>query len=215
MRSSATPRTKSLSSAMARAPYVLGDFSRSPEALRLGSYRSSSSWRRGWSRHHRSRSITLINMLKRRQNQQRRAASSSSAERRDPGSFDPSSTSVVAELGVYRHRDCAFRLHFRPPRTRSFAVFANGDRQPEVPTVNSSPSLFNPGSSSSRRPHVRPRGSYLHGAHSPLRRCRRPFMLVINALRRNTASEIAALSGGESVTFSTQRGLEQSHTTYL
>ena len=35
------------------------------------------------------------------------------------------------------------------------------------------------------------------------------LMLVVNALRRNTSSELASLSGGQYINFTTQRGFEE------
>ena len=45
--------------------------------------------------------------------------------------------------------------------------------------------------------------------HAPLFEWPPELLLVINALRRNSASEIASLSGGEHLKFTTQRGFEE------
>ncbi len=184
-------------------PYVLGDFSSNPEAARLALSKLKPCGEFG--------AATIdsvyyaINMLKRRQNHHRRAILLI-AETRDHGSRSKLHE-VVAELGV---TDTAiYSVTFSPAKNEIIRGFRYGDRQPEGPIFTPPPS-----SSTQDRPQAEAHTSApedpIYREHTSLFALPPPLLLAINALRRNTASEIAALSGGESVNFTTQRGFEQS-----
>ena len=176
------------------APYVLGDFSRSPEATRLalsrlkpcGDFHAASI----------DAVYYAINMLKRRQSRYRRAILLIS-ETRDHGSRSKLHE-VVAELGV--NDTVIYSVAFSPAKDEFIDDFRSGINPPKAP---SSP----PPAKVSSSPPV-PDPVYLD--HAPPFEWPPQLLLVMNALRRDSASELASLSGGEHFNFTTKRGLEES-----
>jgi hypothetical protein len=173
---------------------VLGDFSRSPEATRLalsrlkpcGDFHAASI----------DAVYYAINMLKRRQSHYRRAILLIS-ETRDHGSRSKLHE-VVAELGV--NDTVIYSVAFSPAKDGLIDEFRSGINPPKAP---SSP----PPAKASSSPPV-PDPVYLD--HAPPFEWPPQLLLVINALRRDSASELASLSGGEHFNFTTKRGLEES-----
>jgi VWFA-related protein len=176
------------------APYVLGDFSRSSEATHLalsrlkpcGDFHAASI----------DAVYYAINMLKRRQSHYRRAILLIS-ETRDHGSRSKLHE-VVAELGV--NDTVIYSVAFSPAKDELLDDFRSGINPPKAP---SSP----PPAEKSSSPPV-PDPVYLD--HAPPFEWPPQLLLVVNALRRDSASELASLSGGEHFNFTTKRGLDQS-----
>lgn len=198
------------------APYVLSNFSSRPEAVHsaLSRLKPCGSV---------AQSITIdavyyaIGMLKRRKNHYRRAILLIS-EDRDHGSHSKLQD-VVAELGVTD--TVIYSVTFSAGRDTVIEKLRHprGRPQPEPefnpwPVPSSSPQpVPSPQPSASPEPFPEetsepalPEPVYL--VHPPRFNVDPRLMMVINALRRNTASQLAALSGGEYVNFTTQRGLE-------
>lgn len=198
------------------APYLLGNFSSRPEAVHsaLSRLKPCGSV---------AQAITIdavyfaIGMLKRRKNQYRRAILLLS-EDRDHGSRSKMED-VVAELGVTD--TVIYSVTFSAGRDTMIEKLRHprGRSQPEPefkpwPVPSSSPQPApSPQPSSSPEPSPEeisepapPEPVYL--VHPPRLKVDPRLMMVINALRHNTASQLALLSGGEYMNFSTQRSLE-------
>jgi VWFA-related protein len=178
-------------------PYVLGDFSSRPEAVRLalsklkpcGSFGAASI----------DTAYFAMNMLKRRQNHYRRAILLIS-ETRDHGSRSKLHE-VVAELGI---TDTAiFSVAFAPAKDEIIQGFRYGDHAPQGPVFPAPPPDADAGASEPAPPEP------IYTEHTPLFSLPPQIMPLINALRKNSASELADLSGGEYLKFTTQRGFEQ------
>ncbi|HME07084.1 MAG TPA: hypothetical protein VKG25_08535, partial [Bryobacteraceae bacterium] len=169
-------------------PYVLSDFSSSPEALNLGLSRLKPC--------DDFRAVTIdavdaaIKMLKGRQNHYRRAVLLI-AETRDHGSRSKLQD-VVAELGT--SDTVIYSVAFSPARDEFLAGFRYGDHPPPPPRLAPSPS----GSSSEPAPKE------TYADPPPWLALPEQIMPFVNALRKNTASELASLSGGEYINFTTQ-----------
>jgi VWFA-related protein len=198
------------------APYLLGNFSSRPKAVQsaLSRLKPCGSV---------AQAITIdavyyaIGMLKRRKNHYRPAILLIS-ENRDHGSHSKLQD-VVAELGVtdtviYSVTFSAGRDDFiekvRHPRGRpqpepEFKPWSLPSSSPKpAPSPQPSPSPEpSPEETSEPAP---PEPVYL--VHPPLFNVDPRLMLIINALRRNSASQLALLSGGEYMKFTTQRSLE-------
>ncbi|MGD1090751.1 MAG: VWA domain-containing protein [Bryobacteraceae bacterium] len=176
-------------------PYVLGAFSSSSEAVRLALSRLKHCGDYG------AASIDTVyyalNMLKRRQNHYRRAILLIS-ETRDHGSRSQLHE-VVAELGITD--TVIYSVAFSPTRDEIIHGFRYGNQQP--PAFTPPP----PQTETSSSPLAEKEPIYTE--HAPLFELPPQLLPIINALRRNTASELASLSGGEYANFTTQRGLEQ------
>lgn len=191
-------------------PYLLGDFSSRPGGVRSAFARLKPC---GVD----AKAITIdaayyaIGMLKHRKNDYRRAILLIS-ENRDHGS-QSKLEDVVAELGV--SDTVIFSVTFSPGRDNFIETLRHpfGRPQPEAefkpwPVPSSSPrptpsAQPSPEETDSPAP---PEPVYL--VHPPRFSIDPRLMLLINALRRNTASELAFQSGGEYANFTTQRGLE-------
>jgi VWFA-related protein len=174
------------------APYVLGDFSGDSDAVRralarlkaCGEYQAASI----------DAAYFAINMLKRRPTHYRRAILLIS-ETRDHGSR-AKLHEVAAELGITD--TVIYTVAFSPARDEFVDSFRSGD-SPPAPKKASAPA---------DEPPAPPDPAYED--HPPLFTWPPQFLLLVNALRRNSASELAALSGGESLHFTTQKNFDQS-----
>jgi len=176
------------------APYVLGDFSRSSDAARLafsrlkpcGAFHAATI----------DAVYYAINMLKRRQSHYRRAILLIS-ETRDHGSRSKLHE-VVAQLGVTD--TVIYSVAFSPAKDELVDGFRSSLNPPKAP--RSQPPKPPP----SDPPPADP--VYLD--HAPPFAWPPQLLLVINALRRDSASELASLSGGEHFNFTTKRAFDQS-----
>jgi VWFA-related protein len=176
-------------------PYVLGDFSKSSASVRLGLSKL-----KPCGEYH-AASIDAVyyamNMLKRRQNHYRRAILLIS-ETRDHGSRSKLNE-VVAELGV---TDTAiFTVAFAPAKDEILQDLRYGNRPPDSPVLAPPPSP----PETSTPPPPEP----IYTEHVPLFALPPQVLLLINALRTNSASEVASLSGGEYLKFTTQKSFEE------
>jgi VWFA-related protein len=182
-------------------PYVLDDFSSRPEAIPLALSRL-----KPCGDYH---AVTIdavssaINMLKRRQNDYRRAILLIS-EMRDYGSRSRL-PDVVAELGV--NDIVIYSVAFSPVKDQVLRNPYNDD-PPQGPIFAPPPVAPNPPSGAEAKAPPPPVAEPLYTEHPPLLLLPPEIQLIINALKANTASELAALSGGEYVNFTTQRGFE-------
>jgi len=185
-------------------PYVLDDFSSRPEAIPLalsrlkpcGDYHAATI----------DAVSSAINMLKHRQNDYRRAILLI-GETRDYGSRSQLQD-VVAELGV--NDIVIYSVAFSPAKDEFLRSFHNDADQPQVPIFAPPPAAANslPATEANASPPPDPEPLYTE--HPPLLLLPPEIQLIINALKANTASELASLSGGEYVNFTTQRGFEES-----
>jgi VWFA-related protein len=190
-------------------PYLLSYFSKRPEIVRSALSRLTSC---GVD----TQAITIdavyyaIGMLKRRKNNYRRAILLVS-ENRDHGSRSKLQD-VVAELGVTD--TVIYSLTFSAARDSLIDKLrhSHGRPQPEPefkpwPVPSSSPQ---PAPSPSPQPSpeetLPPEPVYL--VHPPRFKVDPRLMAVINALRRNSASQLALLSGGEYMNFTSERSLQ-------
>jgi VWFA-related protein len=181
-------------------PYVLDDFSSRPDAIpralsRLqpcGDYHAVTI----------DAVSSAINMLKRRQNDYRRAILLIS-EMRDYGSRSRLAD-VVAELGV--NDIVIYSVAFSPAKE----VLRNpyNDDPPRGPTFAPPPAASKPPSGVEANSSPPPDPAPLYTETPPLLLLPPEIQLIINALKANTASELASLSGGEYINFTTQRGFE-------
>jgi VWFA-related protein len=176
-------------------PYVLGDFSGSPEAVG----RALSGLKPCGDYHAATIDAVhyAIDMLKRRESHYRRAILLIS-ETRDHGSRSKLHE-VVSELGI--SDTVIYCVAFSPTRDEFIQGMRNEPPQPKPPP--SGP----PAAEESPAPPPAPEPVYTD--HAPLFELPPQIMPVINALRRNTASELAVLSGGEYFNFTTKRGFDQ------
>jgi len=185
-------------------PYVLSDFSDSPDDVRLG----LSKIKPCGSLH----AVTIdtvyyaINKLKRRRNHYRRAILLIS-ETRDHGSKSRLQD-VVAELGS--SDTVIYCVAFSPARDQIIEVLKPSDK------TDKGPYKFTPPPSAGVRPAASDSGSTATTDEEPVYAIRPPnfalpkvLVQMINALRKNTASELASLSGGEYINFTTQKGFDQ------
>jgi VWFA-related protein len=180
--------------AYGEGPHLLGDFSSSPNAERLalsklkpcGLYRASTI----------DAIYYAINMLRRRSTHYRRAILLIS-ETRDHGSKSKLDE-VVTELGV--NDTVIYSVAFSPVRDE-FTKSAHPDNpatlpapepDPNDPPTTETPS--DPGYPERRPPRL---------LYPP------QLLLVINALKRNSAQGLASLSGGEYFNFASQKGFER------
>ncbi len=174
-------------------PYVLSDFSSSPEAVTLGLSRLQPC--------DDLRAVTIdavdgaIKLLKSRRNHYRRAVLLI-GETRDHGSRSKLQD-VVAELGT--SDTMIYSVAFSPVRDEFIEGFRYGDHPPPPPRL---------AQSSSGSPN-QPAHKESYADPPPLFPLPEQIMPLVNALRRNAASELAALSGGEYINFTTQKGFEK------
>jgi VWFA-related protein len=185
-------------------PYVLDDFSPNAEAVPLalsklkpcGDYHAVSI----------DAVSFAINMLRRRQNHYRRAILLIS-ETRDHGSR-AKLDEVVAELGVTD--TVIYSVAFSPARDGLIRGLRYDDDQPQAPIFAPPPAPSDPPPAAEANSSPPPDAEPLYTEHPPLLVLPPEIQLMINALRRNAASELASLSGGEYLNFTTQRGFEES-----
>ncbi len=197
-------------------PYLLGYFSSRPGAAQSALSRLKSC---GID----AKAITIdavyyaLGMLKRQKNHYRHAILLIS-ENRDHGSRS-NLQDVVAELGVTD--TVIYSAAFSPAKDELMETlrhpYGRPEHEPEFkpwPVPSSSPQPT-PQPQASPMPQlspdeadfaVPPEPIYL--VHPPMFKLPMGFKMVMNALRRNSASQLALLSGGEYVTFTTQRNLE-------
>ena len=183
-------------------PYVLDDFSSRPEAIPLalsrlkpcGDYHAATI----------DAVSSAINMLKRRQNDYRHAILLIS-EMRDYGSRSQLQD-VVAELGV--NDIVIYSVAFSPAKDEFLRNLHNDDDPPQGPIFAPPPAAANPPSGVEAKSSPPPDPEPLYTEHPPLLLLPPEIQLIINALKANTASELASLSGGEYINFTTQRGFE-------
>ena len=184
------------------APYVLGDFSRSSDAARLAFSRL-----KPCGNFHAATIDAVyyaINMLKRRQSHYRRAILLIS-ETRDHGSRSKLHE-VVAQLGVTD--TVIYSVAFSPAKDElvdGFRSSINPPKAPSSPPPKPSPPSPQPAEASSPTA-TEP----LYTDHAPPFEWPPQLLLVVNALRRDSASELASLSGGEHFNFTTKRAFDQS-----
>jgi VWFA-related protein len=182
-------------------PYVLDNFSSRPEAIPLALSRL-----KPCGDYH---AVTIdavssaINMLKRRQNDYRRAILLIS-EMRDYGSHSHLQD-VVAELGV--NDIVIYSVAFSPAKDEFLRNYQNDD-QPPGPTFAAPTAFANPPSAAEANASPPPDPEPLYTEHPPLLELPAEIQLIIGALKANTASELASLSGGEYINFTTQKGFE-------
>ena len=164
-------------------PYLLGNFSKSSGAMRdaLGKLKTCGDYH--------AASIDAVDyaiqLLKARPNHNRRAILLM-GETRDHGSR-AKLHDVIAELGVTD--TVIYTVAFSPARDEFIDGFR--DHPPKAPPAHAS---------SGDAPN--------YVDHPPLFAFPPELEMLINALRRNTASELASLSGGEYVNFTTQKGFD-------
>jgi VWFA-related protein len=182
-------------------PYVLDDFSSRPEAIPLALSRL-----KPCGDYH---AVTIdavssaINMLKRRQNDYRHAILLIS-EMRDYGSRSRL-PDIVAELGV--NDIVIYSVAFSPTKEDLLRYVHGNEDQPEGTALAPPPPAANP-SSGVEAQSSPPDPTPLYTETPPLLLLPPQVQLIINALKANTASELASLSGGEYINFITQRGFE-------
>jgi VWFA-related protein len=173
-------------------PYVLSDFSRSTDAVTTGLAKLKDC--------HSGYAATIdtvyfaINMLKRRQDHYRKAILLI-GETRDHGSRSKLSD-VVAELGITD--TVIYFVAFSPLRDEALhdMMHANDAYNVEKPREGPPPDVEKP-----------PPETVWPEKH-PLFPWPPELLMIANALRKNAASEMAALSGGEYANFTTQRGFD-------
>lgn len=187
------------------APYLLGDFSNDSAAVRraltklkpCGAFHAATI----------DAAYYAIDMLNRRRNHYRRAILLVS-ETRDHGSRSKLHE-VVAELGVTN--TVIYSVAFSPIRDEIITSFRYGDNQPPLPSIPVvTPPKPVPTEASSPNIASEPAATVDYTDHPPLFELPPQLMPLINALRRNSASELATLSGGDSMSFSSQRDFEDS-----
>jgi VWFA-related protein len=180
-------------------PYVLDNFSSRPDAIPLALSRL-----KPCGDYH---AVTIdavssaVNMLKRRQNDYRRAILLIS-EMRDYGSRSHLQD-VVAELGV--NDVVIYSVAFSPAKNEFLRNLHTDDSEPQGSAFPPPSASANPLPAAEDPP---PDAEPLYTEDPPLLLLPPQIQLIINALKTNTASELASLSGGEYVNFTTQKGFE-------
>jgi VWFA-related protein len=184
-------------------PYVLDDFSSRPEAIPLALSRL-----KPCGDYH---AVTIdavssaISMLKRRQNDYRRAILLI-GEMRDYGSRSQLQD-VVAELGV--NDIVIYSVAFSPAKDQFLRnLHGDYDDQPEGSPFAPHPASASPPPAAVADVSPPPDPEPLYTEHPPLLLLPPEIQLIISALKENTASELASLSGGEYINFTTQKGFE-------
>ncbi|MCC6587010.1 MAG: VWA domain-containing protein [Bryobacterales bacterium] len=185
-------------------PWLLSDFSDRSETTRTALSRLKSCG------DYHAASIDAVsyslNLLRRRSNRYRRAILLI-GEQRDHGSVSKL-PEVVTELGTTD--TVIYSVAFSPTKSqflRELRYGPNGSPKSDPPIVYPTPRAAVTGkdvplpSEQIEGPH--------YTDHAPRFQIPPLLMLAINALRANTASEIATLSGGEHLSFVTASGLEK------
>ncbi|HLJ26176.1 MAG TPA: VWA domain-containing protein [Candidatus Angelobacter sp.] len=184
------------------AIYTLGDFSSNPDAVGFalskvkacGDYSAITIDAVGYA----------ISMLKRRQNHFRRAILLIS-EARDHGSRSRLHE-VITELGI--SDTVIYTIAFSPAKDEFIRTFRYGspnDKPPALSKPSPTPRPTPTEDSSSKPPEKEP----VYLVHPPALVLPPSLMMAINALRRNSGAELASLSGGEYINFTTQKGFEE------
>jgi len=145
-----------------------------------------------------------INMLNRRHNDYRHAILLI-GEMRDYGSH-AKLQDVVAELGV--NDIVIYSVAFSPAKNELLRnMRGDNEDQPEnSPFAPPPPASKSPPAEGSASSSAEPEPVYVETP--PFLVLPPEIQLIINALKANTASELATLSGGEYIDFTTQRGFE-------
>lgn len=178
-------------------PYLLSDFSGNQDVVRHGISRLKECGN--------THAATIdavsyaIDLLKQRPVRHRRAILLVS-ETRDHGS-KAKLDQVAAELGIAD--TVIYSVAFMPTKNE----FADGFKSVKPAPPPLPPSLKEAGKPKRQSPSAEPDPDYID--HPPLIAWPEQFMIIINALRKNASSEMASLSGGEYINFTTRRGFEQ------
>ena len=185
-------------------PYLLSDFSASVENTRRALLRLKSCG------DYHAAAIDAVhyslNLLKNRQNLYRRAILLI-GEERDHGSRSKL-PDVVGELGATN--TVIYTIAFSPAKNQFLSDLRYGPNGPTKPEKPAPYSADPPPARSSDVPTpAEPAEDPEYTDHPPALELPPPLQLVVNALRENTAAEIASLSGGEYMSFVTQKGLEK------
>jgi VWFA-related protein len=183
-------------------PYVLGGFSGSSASVRQALSKLKSCNDDG------ATTIDTVyyalNMLKRRPNHYRRAILLI-GETRDHGSRSKLHE-VVAELGVTD--TVIYTVAFSPTRDEALRDLRYGDHPPPVPTFAPPPSAHPQTSSTQAGSSTPEEKETVYKEKTPLFAWPPEFLLIVNALRRNAPLELASLSGGDYINFTTQKGFD-------
>jgi VWFA-related protein len=179
-------------------PRVLGDFSGNAQTVRLALARL-----KPCADYHAATIDAVefaIGMLNRHRARYRRAILLVS-ETRDHGSRSKLED-VAAELGVTD--TVIYSVAFSPARDELLQGFRNDPNPPpaDAPPWWAKPPAEDP--NSSRPAAAEP--TYVE--KPPLLELPPQLMLIVNALKRNSASEMASLSGGEYINFTTRKGFD-------
>lgn len=178
-------------------PYLLGDFTSSPDAVSraleklapCGDYHAATI----------DATDYAVKLLERRENRYRRAILLVS-EMRDHGSR-AKLHEVIAELGV--SNTVIYCVTFAPTRNEFVSAWRNPDPPPP-------PKPFSADHAPPPPPKPEPVETEEYTDHAPALMLPPQLMLIVNALKKNSASELAALSGGEYMTFTNQRSFDKS-----
>jgi VWFA-related protein len=199
------------------APYVLGGFSGSSDSVQFALSRLQPC---GYHAASIDAVYYALSMLRRQNNHYRRAILLI-GEMRDQGSH-AKLHDVVAELGITD--TTIYTVAFSPAKDEFIDAFRygnNSSKRPIFPPPKSAPA---PSSTDANGPPPPERIPMFKDKPLLIERLLpAQFIVMINALKRDTASQLASLSGGESFTFSTQRDFEhdlerisnQIHNSYL
>ena len=184
-------------------PYLLSDFSTSAEATRLALSRLKSCG------DYHAAAIDAVHyslgLLEHRQNRYRRAIVLI-GEQRDHGSHSKLHE-VIGELGTAN--TVIYTIGFSPAKSQFLSELRygpDGPKKPEPPVVY--PVSPRPARTPAPQATVEPEEPN-YADHAPLFALPPLLLLAVNALRDNTAAELASLSGGEYMSFVTQKGFEQ------
>ena len=184
-------------------PYLLSGFSANSEVTRLalshlkscGDYHAATVDAVHYS----------LGLLGQRQNKYRRAVLLI-GEERDHGSRSKLHE-VVGELG--ETNTVIYTLAFSPTKSQFLSDLRYG---PDGPPKPEPPPVVYPTTGHSAQPSAGPMPQFEepnYTDHAPLFALPPLLLLTVNALRDNTAAELASLSGGEYMNFVTQKGLEK------
>ncbi len=178
-------------------PYLLGDFTSNPDAVNralaklapCGDYHAATI----------DATDYAVKLLKQRENRYRRAILLVS-EMRDHGSR-AKLHQVVAELGV--SNTVIYCMTFAPTRNEFVSAWRNPDPPPP-------PKPFSTDQTPPQPAKTEPVEAEEYTDHAPSLTLPPQLILIVNALRKNSASELAALSGGEYMSFTNQRSFDKS-----
>lgn len=188
-------------------PYVLGDFSSSPEALQRALTKLKPC--PDYDVDALDTVYYAIEMLKRRQNDFRRAILLIS-ETRDHGSR-ASAADVVAQLGL--SNTVIYAVAFSPTRDEIANYLRFGHDEPGAPSFTPPSAAKTPpteadSTSTATNASAKQEKPPIYLKHPPLFSWPAPLVSAVNGLKKNAASELASLSGGEYINFTTRKGFE-------